>query len=193
MLKGDINITDKTKSQTYNFLSENKSIEDIKKQPTTTAKVKRRHGGKTFKLIQNNNTNKSINDDLSENEIFYDDLDNIDTEKISTSQILTKEIGTQTETIEEKSNINLKKYSYNAITFYDEKQIKNTAINKMYEEILLINNEIYFITTFVHIDNSITEKVLYFDYYENNDDLQIINQIKKYQNVNEYKNDFSLI
>lgn len=44
-------MTDKTKSKTYNFLLENKSIEDIKKQPNTTLKEKSRHGGKTFKII----------------------------------------------------------------------------------------------------------------------------------------------
>lgn len=61
-------------------------------------------------MIEDNNTNKLVNDELSDNEIFYDALDNIDTEKISPSQILTKEIGTQTDTTEEKSDINLKKY-----------------------------------------------------------------------------------
>ncbi|WP_342260554.1 hypothetical protein [Spiroplasma endosymbiont of Notiophilus biguttatus] len=76
------------------------------------------------------------------------------------------------------------KFSYNAITIYDEKQRKKTGIEKIHEEILSINNEIYFITTFVNIDNSITEKVLYFDYYENNYDLEVINQTKKYQNIN---------
>lgn len=186
-------MTDKTKSKTYNFLSENKSIEDILKQPNTTLKEKRRHGGSTFKLIEKNYANhQPVNDDISENEIFYDALDNIDTEKISPSQILTKEIWTQTETTEEKSNINLKKYSYNVITTYDEKQRKNTGIEKIHEEILPIENKVFFITTLVHINQSITENIIFFqeDY---NGDIQVINQIKNYKNINEYNKDISLI
>ncbi|WP_252320932.1 bZIP transcription factor [Spiroplasma endosymbiont of Lariophagus distinguendus] len=56
---------DKSKSQTYDFLSKNKSIEDIKKQTNIKIKEKRRHGGKTYRI--DNANNQLINDDLSEN------------------------------------------------------------------------------------------------------------------------------
>ncbi|CAB1055236.1 hypothetical protein [Spiroplasma endosymbiont of Danaus chrysippus] len=84
------------------------------------------------------------------------------------------------------------KFSYNAITIYDEKQRKNTGIEKIHEEILPINNKIYFITTIQHIDNSINEEIIHF-YQLKNGDIQVVNQIKKYENMNKYKNDLSLI
>jgi len=65
-------------------------------------------------------------------------------------------------------------------------------IEKIYEEILPINNRVYFITSFQHIDNSITEKIMYFQQLIDGD-IQIINQIKKYENINEYKKDITLI
>jgi len=43
---------DKTQSKTYNFLSENKSIKDIKNQPNIEVIEKSRHGGSTFKIIE---------------------------------------------------------------------------------------------------------------------------------------------
>lgn len=64
-------------------------------------------------------------------------------------------------------------------------------IGKIYEEILSINNETYFIKTFVHFDNSITEKIMFFQKLTN-DDIQVIQQIKNYQNINEYKKDIML-
>lgn len=186
-------MTDKTKSQTYNFISENMSIEDILNESNTTFKEKSRHGGKTFKIIEKDNANhQPFNDDLSENELFYDALDNIDTEKISPTQILTKEIATQTETTEEKTDVNLTKYSYNAITIYDKKQRKNTGIEKIHEEILPINNELYFITTFVNTNKFITEEILTF-HNINDDNLKIIKQTKYYKNINEYKSNIFLI
>ncbi|WP_342273431.1 hypothetical protein [Spiroplasma endosymbiont of Acasis viretata] len=127
----------KTKSQTYNFLSENKNIEDIKKQANIEIRKKRRHGGKTFKLIVINNTNNQIiNDDLSENEIFYDTYDTVDdlndilAEKIlklqTTIQKQTQEIQQLKKENEKlkQSNINFDKFKYNALTIYDEKQRK---------------------------------------------------------------------
>ncbi|MBP1528766.1 MAG: hypothetical protein H9Q65_05955, partial [Spiroplasma ixodetis] len=195
-------MTNKTKSKTYNFLSENKSIEDIKNQPNTTLKEKSRHGGKTFKLIEKKYANhQPVNDDISENEIFYDALDNIDTEKISKLQSIIEEKDIDIEQLKKqieelkhsnKSELNLKKYTYNAITIYDKKQRKNTGIEEIHEEILSINNEIYFITTFVHTNLSITENILYFHNF-NNGDIEIITQKKQYENIKKYKDDFSLI
>lgn len=51
-----------------NFVSENKSIEDILNQPNITFKEKRRHGGSTFKIIEKDDANNQlVNNDLSEN------------------------------------------------------------------------------------------------------------------------------
>ncbi|WP_281748174.1 hypothetical protein [Spiroplasma ixodetis] len=84
------------------------------------------------------------------------------------------------------------KYSYNAITIYDEKQSKKTGINKIHEEILPIEDKIIFITTFVNIDNSITEEVIYFQELINSD-IQVVQQIKNYKNISEYKKDIVLM
>ncbi|BDT04366.1 hypothetical protein SHM_20120 [Spiroplasma ixodetis] len=91
-----------------------------------------------------------------------------------------------------QSNVNLAKYSYNAITIYDEKQSKKTGINKIHEEILPIEDKIIFITTFVNIDNSITEEVIYFQELINSD-IQVVQQIKNYKNISEYKKDIVLM
>ncbi|MBP1525248.1 MAG: hypothetical protein H9Q67_01885, partial [Spiroplasma ixodetis] len=197
-------MADKTKSKTYNFLLENKSIEKIKKQSNTTLKEKRRHGTVAYKLIEINNTNKSVNDELSENEIFYDaldDLNNISRNEISQTQTIIQEQAEEIEQLKKQiqelktpkhSAINLTKYSYNAITIYDEKQSKKTGINKIHEEILPINNELYFITTFQNINNSLTEEIICFQQLTNGN-IKIFKQNKLYENINEYKEDITLI
>lgn len=88
--------------------------------------------------------------------------------------------------------MNFDKFKYNAITIYDEKQRKWTSIDKIYEEILPINNELYFITTFVNTNKYITEEILTF-HNINDDNLKIIKQTKYYKNINEYKSNIFLI
>ncbi|WP_342260553.1 hypothetical protein [Spiroplasma endosymbiont of Notiophilus biguttatus] len=89
-------MTDKTKSQTYNFLLENKTIEDIKQESNIEIREKSRHGGKTFKLIVINNTNNQIiNDNLSENnrenlELVTSNLINNEKEQKINNDIWTK-------------------------------------------------------------------------------------------------------
>ncbi|WP_338987475.1 hypothetical protein [Spiroplasma endosymbiont of Dasysyrphus albostriatus] len=136
-------MTDKTKSQTYNFLSENKSIEEIKKQENIDVIEKTRHGGKTFKIIEKNVNNQLVNDDLSENEIFYDsydtvdNLNNISTEEISQFQTTIQEQAKEIQKLKKEneelklkqSNTNLNKFKYNAVTIYNEKQRKNSRRN----------------------------------------------------------------
>lgn len=123
-------------------------------------------------MIEINNTNnQSVNDDLSENEIFYDavdDLNNISTEEIfqfHTIQEKDQEIEQLKKQNEElklnQSNVNLNKFKYNAVTIYNEKQRKKTSIEKIHEEILSIEDKIFFITTFVYINHSITENVFF--------------------------------
>lgn len=79
-----------------------------------------------------------------------------------------------------------------------EKQINNIKnenskkIEKIYEEILPINNKIYFITTFQHADNSIREQVLFFQELTNGN-IEVIKQNKQYENINEYEKDITLI
>ncbi|WP_174480305.1 hypothetical protein [Spiroplasma endosymbiont of Danaus chrysippus] len=228
---------EKTKSQTYNFLLENKTIEDIKKQTNIEVKEKRRHSGSTFKIIEKINANdQKINDDLSENidenlEIVATNLTDNEKEQKTNNNFwikLTNYLNWTTSTVEEliqtqkkyieqleqsnlekdkeiqqikkeneklkikRSNVNFDKFKYNTVTIYDEKQRKKTRIEKMYEEILLIEDKIIFITTFVQIDNSITEKIIYFQELINGD-IQVVNQLKKYENINKYKNHLSLI
>ncbi|WP_342261569.1 hypothetical protein [Spiroplasma endosymbiont of Notiophilus biguttatus] len=176
-------MTDKTKSQTYNFLSENKSIEDIKKQENIFVKEikNKRHGGKTIKF--SNKTKKEslwvvVNDNLSENEIFYDALDHIDINGVET----------ETKSSEEKSADNI----YYSVTIYDEKQSKKTGIEKIHEEILSIENKVFFIITFVHTNQSISEEIMYIHHFKNGD-IEVIKQLKQYENISKYKNDLSLI
>ncbi|WP_252320408.1 hypothetical protein [Spiroplasma endosymbiont of Lariophagus distinguendus] len=196
---------DKTKSQTYDFLSKNKSIEDIKKVANIEIREKNRHGGSAFKLVEKNNANhQPVNaDPISENEIFYDaveDLNTISTEKISQTKTIIQEKDKEIQQIKKeneelkikRSNVNFDKFKYNVVTIYDEKQSKKTGINKIYEEILPINNKIYFITTFQHADNSIREQVLFFQELTNGD-IKIFKQKKSYENINEYKKDITLI
>ncbi|WP_342254126.1 hypothetical protein [Spiroplasma endosymbiont of Zeiraphera isertana] len=223
-------MTDKTKSQTYNFLSENKSIEDIKKQTNIEVIEKSRHGGSKFKIIEKITANdKQLNDDLSENidenfEIVATNLTDNEKEPKTNNDILsklknllptsilnTKEISKLQTTIQEQakdiqklkkqieelkktkeSDINLTKYTYNSVTIYDEKQRKKTGIEKIYEEILPIKDEIIFVTTLVHINNSITEEVI--DFQElTNGNIEVMKQLKKYENINKYKDDLLLI
>lgn len=69
---------------------------------------------------------------------------------------------------------------------------KKTGIEKIHEEILSINNKVYFITTIQKIDNSINEEITYFQQLTNGD-IKIFKQIKSYENINEYKEDITLI
>lgn len=90
---------------------------------------------------------------------------------------------------EEKQKISKK------ISQLDEEMIKiwnGKKVEKIYEEILLINNETYFIRTFQHGDNSITEEVMFFQELTNGD-IQVVNKTKKYENINDYKKDVTLI
>ncbi|WP_425382638.1 hypothetical protein [Spiroplasma endosymbiont of Melieria omissa] len=52
-------------------------------------------------------------------------------------------------------------------------------------------NKKWLLTTLVHNDGSITEEVIYFE-SGHDDQLQVWTQIKKYNDVNEYKNDHLL-
>ncbi|WP_425381414.1 hypothetical protein [Spiroplasma endosymbiont of Polydrusus pterygomalis] len=95
-------MTDKTKSQTFQKIIEQQDIKDILNQPNVTfknnrGKDKQRHGGLTIKFFSDTKEKSSpivVNDDLSQNEIFYDAVDNFDTEKISQIQTITKEVAT---------------------------------------------------------------------------------------------------
>ncbi|WP_339046216.1 hypothetical protein [Spiroplasma endosymbiont of Colias croceus] len=91
-----------------------------------------------------------------------------------------------------QSNVNLTKFSYNAITIYDEKNIKKTGIEKIHEEILPIEDKIFFITTIQNLDNSINEEVMHFKQFQNGD-IEIMKQLKKYENLNQYKKHILLI
>lgn len=59
-------------------------------------------------------------------------------------------------------------------------------IEKIFEEILPINDRLYLITTFQHTDNSITEIIMHLQQLTNGE-IQVINQIKTFANINEYK------
>lgn len=72
------------------------------------------------------------------------------------------------------------------------KQKNNQTIIKAYEEINLQEKYLYFITTLVHHDQSMTEEVKYIE--NDQDGVPIVwTQIKKYQNIEQYKNDQSIV
>ena len=220
---------DKTHSKTYNFLLENKSIEDIKKLANIEVKEikNKRHCGKTYRI--DNANNRLINDEQVQNinenlEPVTSNLTNDEKEQETNNDIWTKfknYLNRPTSNAEEliqaqskvqelekenqelrneikllkqskQNDVNLTKYTYNSVTNYDEKQIKKTGIEKIYEEILPINNKIYFITTIQNIDNSINEEIIHF-YQLTNGNIEVIKQVKEYENINKYKNYFSLI
>ncbi|WP_342273154.1 hypothetical protein [Spiroplasma endosymbiont of Acasis viretata] len=220
---------DKTKSQTYNFLSKNKSIEEIKKQTNIEVLEKSRHGGSAFKIIEKDDANNQlVNNDLSEinqenlepiatsltnnekeqetnNDIWtkltnYLNLPKPNAEELIQVQRKIQELKKEIQQLKKENeelklkqgNVNFAKFKYNAITIYDEKQRKDTGIEKIHEEILPINNELYFITTFVNANKSITEEILTF-HNINDDSLKIIKQTKYYKNINEYKSNIFLI
>lgn len=81
MSKGDTNMTDKNKSQTYSLITEDKCIEYIKKQPNTTFKEKNRHGGTTFKFSEINDANDESSE--AEDDIYYDAVESNDINDIS--------------------------------------------------------------------------------------------------------------
>lgn len=227
-------MTDKTKSQTYNFLLKNQSIEEIKQQANILVKEikNKRHGGKTYRI---DNNNQLVNDDLFENidenlePVTSNLADNVKEQKtigdiwtkltnyLNLSTTNTEELIQAQRKIQEleesnfekqKENQQLKKqieelklkqikvnfnnFKYNAITIYNENQRKKTGIEKIYEEILPINNELYFITTIQNIDNSINEEVIHFQELIN-DNIKVFKQTKQYQNINEYSKDIILI
>lgn len=114
-------MTDKPKLQTYNFLTENKSIEDILNQPNTTLKnkkevFKKRHGGLTVKIS---------NDVLTTNEPINKESSTALNNQSSQTQIVSTEVATQTEEIyDKKSTDNLTKYSYNSLTILEDEKIR---------------------------------------------------------------------
>lgn len=68
-----------------------------------------------------------------------------------------------------------------------EKQwkVESNKVTRIYEEIINIGNNYCYITTFVHANWSITEKILYFSNDINNK-FTIQEQIKTYENINEW-------
>ncbi len=65
-------------------------------------------------------------------------------------------------------------------------------VTKIYEEILPIDNNYYYLMTFVHANQSISEKIIYF-YNDKNNEITISQQIKQYENIDQYKNDSPLL
>ncbi|MBP1525904.1 MAG: hypothetical protein H9Q65_04445 [Spiroplasma ixodetis] len=219
----------KTKSQTYNFLLENKTIEDIKQQPDILVKEikKKRHGGKTYRI--DNVNHQLVNHDLSKNnrknlksvtsnlinEVKEQEINNdiwtkfknylnwstLYIEEISKLQSIIKEKEKEIEQLKnqieelnkpKQGNINFDDFKYNAITIYDEKQRKKRKIKKIHEEILPIEDKLFFITTFVHTDNSISEQIIYFTNSIENKFI-VKQQTKYYKNISEYKSNIFLI
>lgn len=74
----------------------------------------------------------------------------------------------------------------------EEKIKNNKKVMQIYEEILKINNNCYYITTFVHRNKSITEKIMFFHNFGNNN-IKVLIQTKQYKNINDYQKSTSLI
>ncbi|WP_425380743.1 hypothetical protein [Spiroplasma endosymbiont of Polydrusus pterygomalis] len=72
------------------------------------------------------------------------------------------------------------------------KQKNDQVVTKIYEEIVLQENFLYFITTLVHNNKSITEEVVYIE-NDKNGEPNVWTQIKKYQDINIYEKDNLII
>ncbi|WP_395473420.1 hypothetical protein [Spiroplasma endosymbiont of Nomada rufipes] len=97
-----------------------------------------------------------------------------------------------------KINILQKELKYENKILKLENEIKQEKIEngkkvkQIYEEILTINNNCYYITTFIHNNQSISEKIMFFHNFDN-DNIQILTQTKQYKNLSQYQNDLLLI
>lgn len=144
------------------------------------------------KDIENKNIeiNKTIN--KKEKEIEKNRINNLN--KINKKE---KEIEKLNDKINKTTSLR-KKINFDKKILKIKKEIKNIKnkdlkkIKNIHEEILPINNKIYFKSTLQHIDNSITEKIMHFQQLTNGD-IQVINQIKSYENINKYKKDTVII
>jgi len=116
---------------------------------------------------------------------------------LSLKDKINKRLDLQQKFEEENLNLKTKEKILENINFLNN-EIENQwtteskKVTKIYEEILSIDNNYCYIMTFVHANQSIFEKIIYFNNDENNE-ITIWQQIKQYENINKYKNDFSLI
>lgn len=72
------------------------------------------------------------------------------------------------------------------------KQENGQKVTRVYEEIVLQKNYLYFVTTLVHNDESMTEEVIYFENDKNGEPI-VWTQIKKYKNVKDYEKDALIV
>lgn len=68
------------------------------------------------------------------------------------------------------------------------KQKNDQVVAKIYEEIVLQENYLYFVTTLAHNNQLITEEVTYIENDKNGEPI-VWTQIKKYQDINDYEKD----
>lgn len=116
---------------------------------------------------------------------------------LSLKDKINKRLDLQQKFEEENLNLKTKEKILENINFLNNKienqwTIESKKVTKIYEEILSVDNNYCYIMTFVHANQSISEKIIYFNNDENNE-IAIWQQIKQYENINKYKNDFSLI
>ncbi|WP_425381415.1 hypothetical protein [Spiroplasma endosymbiont of Polydrusus pterygomalis] len=65
-------------------------------------------------------------------------------------------------------------------------------VEKIYEEILPIEDKIFFITTFIHANQSISEETIFLHDFGNNN-FKVVKQTKHYQHIKEYTKNLLLI
>lgn len=110
-------MADKTKSKTFQQITEQQDIKDILNQPNIS--LKERHNGLTVKF-------STYSDEEPLKVVINNKLNHSDTDEISIdSKSTTKEVATQTDVIEEKTVKNFTK-SYNTVTILEDKKILNT-------------------------------------------------------------------
>lgn len=94
--------------------------------------------------------------------------------KLNKINILQKELKYENKILKLENEIKQEKIE-------NGKKVKQTN-----EEILTINNNCYYITTFIHNNQSISEKIMFFHNFDN-DNIQILTQTKQYKNLSQYK------
>lgn len=164
-------------------------IKEKEKQLTEYQKEKK----KLFTYSFNNQKNiKSLRDNVNmlKVEIKKDSIEvKIEEKEQASKNLETKINNTLSENHQEKLMWKKLKLDKEIVTL---KQENDQVVTKIYEEIVLQENFLYFITTLLHNNKSITEEVVYIENDESGEP-NVWTQIKRYQNINIYEKDNLII
>ncbi|WP_425380857.1 hypothetical protein [Spiroplasma endosymbiont of Polydrusus pterygomalis] len=185
----------RSNSELRELYSLKKDIKKVETKINQQEKIKEKIV-KTKKII-NFNIKKTETKILKLKKKQDENINKLNIPSLSLKDKINKRLDLQQKFEEENLNLKTKEKILEKINFLDneiEQQwiTESKKVTKIYEEILPIDNNYCYITTFVHANQSISEKIIYFNNDENNE-ITIWQQIKQYENIHEYKNDFSLI